>query len=637
VCGIVGTFNFRSLAPVDERSIERMTRLLAHRGPDAEGLYVDGPVGLGHRRLSILDLSDRGRNPMFTADGRYAIVYNGEVYNFLELRRDLERRGEVFRTDTDTEVLLRLYVRLGPACLDQLNGMFAFAIWDTVERTLFLARDRAGIKPLYYAETPDGVAFASEAKSLFCQDGVPRTVDPSALDACLTFGYTPGERTPFRGVKKLLPGWAMTVSTGGIRQSEYWDVRFDPNESRGVEQTAAELRELLTDAVKIQMRSDVPVGVFLSGGLDSSATVALLAASGFDRVKTFSVAYRGGGRYDETRYARLVAEHFGTVHEVLYLDEARFGAFIPDYVWYMDEPVAEAAGISLFFIAQLLRQHVTVALSGEGSDELFGGYQIYRYMSWLERYRRMPRWCRERIVAPLLARIGSRKLTKYMRLGARPLENRYTGVNQFDSLAPLYSSDLERATSMAPEASLAELFARAPDSDALAQMLYVDFKSWLPDDLLIKADRMTMANAVELRVPFLDHRVVEYAATIPSGMKQCRGTVKWILKRALRGRLPRAILTRSKVGFPTPLARMFRGPLADYVQDLLLSRRCLERGYFERSAIETVLQAHRAGAVDHHDTLWRLIVLEEWHRRFIDAPRSVWATSDLTRAQPVTP
>ena len=413
----------------------------------------------------------------------------------------------------------------------------------------------------------------------------------------------------------------MTVCAQGVRRHQYWDLNFCPATGRSAQQTASELRELLLDSVKLHMRSDVPVGVFLSGGLDSSATVALLAEAGFEQLKTFSVAYRGeGGQYDETPHAQLIADRFQTDHHALYVDPTEFGELVPHYVWHMDEPVTEAAAISLYLVARLLRQHVTVALSGEGADELFAGYQVYRYMKWLERYRRLPAWTRTALLEPLLMRFGPPKVRKYARLAAKPLADRYLGVHLYEPVRDqLYSDDFVDLVAKDGRTSpLSSLYEGLRTHDPLTQMLYVDFKTWLVDDLLIKADKMTMANSVELRVPFLDYRVVEYAATIPSEMKQRGGTVKWILKQAMTGILPDEVLRRKKVGFPTPVARMFRGKLAGYVQDVLLSSRSVSRGYFRPGDVRALLEKHRNGQVDGHDQLWRLVVLEEWHRCFPD-------------------
>jgi asparagine synthase (glutamine-hydrolysing) len=597
-----------------------MADVVAHRGPDADGFYLAGPVGLAHRRLAILDLSERGRQPMATPDGRFVIVFNGEIYNYLELRAGLEREGYAFRTDTDTEVLLALYATKGRRSLSSLNGMFAFAIWDARDRELFVARDRIGIKPLYYTQTGDGVLFASEAKSLFAYPGVRCEVDRGEIDTFMTFGYVPGERTLFRGVRKLLPGHSLTVTRDRVTDRPYWEIAYTPDESRGADETARQLHDLLLDAARIHLRSDVPVGVFLSGGLDSSSVVSLLAEAGIRGIKTFSVAYRHGDAYDESRYARLVSERFGTEHHVLYVEPHSFGQFIPDYVWHMDEPVTEAAALSLYFISRQLRQHVTVALSGEGADELFAGYQIYRYMRWLEAYRRAPAWLRAHVLDPLAGVLPHRKLQKYLSLGREPLERRYLGVSlhePWQKLA-LYSAAMRAEIARDGAEVLAPYYARSAAHDVLTRMLYVDLKTWLVDDLLIKADKMTMASSVELRVPFLDHRVVEFAATVPSRMKLHRGEVKWILKRAMAPSLPDAIVRREKTGFPTPLAVMFKSDLSGYLRDLLLSRRFLERGYFEARAVERLLAEHVCGARDHHKALWQLVILEEWHRCFVD-------------------
>ncbi len=626
MCGIAGTFNFRSRERADLAALHRMAETVAHRGPDAHGFYLDGPAGLTHRRLAILDLSEQGRQPMHTPDGRFVMVFNGEIYNYVELRDELRRKGHRFHTQTDSEVLLALYATEGAASLSRLQGMFAFAIWDTQQHELFLARDRIGIKPLYYTETPGGIVFGSEAKALFEYPGVRREVDRDQIDTFMTFGYVPGEATMFRGVRKLLPGHALLVTADGMTCREYWDVRYAPDRSRSAEDTAAELRGLLLDVTRVHLRSDVPVGVFLSGGLDSSAVVSLLSEAGIRGIKTFSVAYRDGEAFDESRYATLVSQAFGTEHHVLYVDPAQFQDFIPGYVWHMDEPVTEAAALSLYFVSRELRQHVTVALSGEGADELFAGYDIYRYMLWLERYRRAPSLLRSAIAEPIVSMVRHPKIRKYLAMARRPLTERYlgVGVSQPWQRTGLYAPGMRDALRPADNGDpLRAYYERSAGQDTLSRMLYLDLKTWLVDDLLIKADKMTMANGVELRVPFLDHRVVEFAATVPSNLKLRGGGVKWILKKAMASRLPNEILTRRKVGFPTPLERMFRRPLAGYLQELLLSPRAIGRGYFDPREVKRLADEHISGAADHHRVLWQLVVLEEWHRAFIDTPGSV--------------
>ncbi len=599
-----------------------MIQTMVHRGPDAEGVYSKGALGLGHRRLSILDLNVRSQQPMSTSDGRFTIVFNGEIYNYIELRKTLQNQRYQFKTDSDTEVLLVLFSREGPHCLHKLNGMFAFAIWDERHRSLFLARDRLGIKPLYYVETADGMVFASEIKSLLVSDQIEAQVCQPSIDTFMTFGYVPGEKTLFHGIGKLSPGHSLQVSSHGIQRHQYWDVCYQPNNTRSIAETSEELRALLLDSVRIHLRSDVPVGVFLSGGLDSSAMVALLSEAGIEGIKTFSVGYDEGPAYDETSYAKIVAAHFNTDHHALYVNPNQFVEFIPKFVWYMDEPVVESPAISLYFVAKLLKQHVTVALSGEGSDELFGGYDIYRYMQWIEHFRMIPESLRSKIVLPFFGKFGNQKINKYLRLSNVPLNQRYLGVSLHDVSYKdrLYSSrfcDLLSKSDFTLNSNL-NFFAKVSDKDALTQMLYSDMKAWLVDDLLIKADKMTMANSVELRVPFLDYRVVEYAATIPSKQKIHNGQVKWILKQALANHLPDAILRRKKVGFPTPLRLMFQRDLSEYLSDLLLSPRCLQRGYFRPAAVKNLLKEHAAGTNDHHQILWQLVILEEWHKQFID-------------------
>jgi asparagine synthase (glutamine-hydrolysing) len=408
-----------------------MGACLAHRGPDDEGYFEEGPLGLAHKRLTILDTSRRGRNPMFTRDGQVAIIFNGEVYNFLELRADLEARGETFDTQTDTEVILRLYQIEGEGMLSRLNGMFAFAIWDRRTRRLFIARDRLGIKPLYFTVSADGVAFASEIKALFAVTagaggGRPR-VNLEMLDAYMSVGYVPTERTLFQGIEKLQPGWCMTVDQDGVRTRQYWDL-VPATEEMSEDECVRNSLGLLRDSVRLQLRSDVPLGVFLSGGVDSSAVVALMHEMGIRDIRTFTVAYDFGPEFDETRYARQVAEKFGTIHREIFVKPQEFRDFIPSLVWHMDEPVTESAAISLFFVSKLAREDVVVVLSGEGSDEVFGGYPIYKYMQELERYRRLPASLRSGLLNPALNLLGG-KWKKYTELSNQPLARRYSGVS----------------------------------------------------------------------------------------------------------------------------------------------------------------------------------------------------------------
>jgi asparagine synthase (glutamine-hydrolysing) len=620
MCGIAGIVNVE-VAP-RSADIDAMIADIAYRGPDGVGqvcLETDG-VALGHRRLSILDLSEAGSQPMASRSGRFWVVYNGEIYNYLEIRRELEALGHAFRSGTDTEVLLCAYEQWGAACLERFMGMYAFAIWDREKRQLFAARDRLGIKPLYYRETPHGILFASEIKSILAVQPESGEVDVSLIDAYMDFGYVPGEATLHRGIRRLLPGHSLTWRDGRASVSRYWDLRFGEQNGEDIAACAGRLEAMLKDSISLHLRSDVPLGVFLSGGIDSSAVVALLSPGASSGLKTFSVAYDFGPDYDETPYAREVAAAFSTDHHEVRVTPREFLDFVPDYIWHMDEPVTEAAAISLYHVSKLAREHVVVCLSGEGSDEMFAGYDFYTYNLAIERARRVFGAGMFRGLAGLAARLGRfARLRKYLELAGRPLEQRYRGISSYErgKKAALYSGGF---TACAAEgnagcsAFIEELFTRSRDWDPLSRMLYFDTKTWLVDDLLIKADRMSMATSIELRVPFLDHRLVEYAATVPSRHKIRGGDTKYILKRTMQGHLPPRIVRRRKMGFPTPLEIMFRGELFDYARDTLLSSQAINRGYFDKQAVERLLLDHRHGKAANHREIWQLLVLEEWHR-----------------------
>ena len=633
MCGIAGLYSFRSGRPVACDEVGAMADRMAHRGPDDSGVFTDGPLGLAHRRLTILDTSRRGRGPMATPDGAVTITYNGEVYNFLELKKELEASGCSFRTKTDTEVLLRLYQERGDSFLTLLNGMFAFALWDRPRRRLLLARDRLGIKPLYYTWTADGIAFASEIKALLTVPGVRAEVDPEMLDAYMSVGYVPTERTMFRGIHKLQPGWAMRIEGGRAELFQYWDLDPKPQPMSEAE-CLEEVTALLTDAVRLQLRSDVPLGVFLSGGVDSSAVVALMHELGVTDIETFTVAYDFGPQFDETRYARQVAEKFHTRHHEVYVTPAEFRDFIPSLVDHMEEPVTEAAAISLYKVARLARERVVVVLSGEGSDEVFGGYPIYSYMQALERYRRVPAALRNGLINPLLERMGG-KWGKYTHLSRLPLPERYAGVSFYESPGKeaLYLPEVRNSfNGSAMPGLIARYYEKTEGRDAISRMMGLDVKSWLVDDLLVKADKMTMACSLELRVPFLDHRLVELGARIPAALKVRGFTTKYILKKAMEPYLPREILYRPKMGFPTPLAHMFKGEMKGYVADVLGSERSLDRGYFRPEEVRRLVAEHLSGARDHHRVLWQLLVLEEWHRRFVDGEGALTPRPDRAAA-----
>ncbi len=597
---------------------------IPYRGPDGSGCKVIGEdgVALGHRRLSILDLSEAGRQPMSDPDEQFWITFNGEIYNYLEIRRELQALGYSFRSDSDTEVLLRAYEHWGASCLQHLMGMYAFAIWDRRKRELFAARDRLGIKPFYYKRTAHGLLFASEVKSILTVSSGPRAVETSLIDTYMDFGYVPGEQTMHKGVERLLPGHMLMWRDNRISIASYWDLRFDSQVDSGLQAHAERVRTLLQDSVRLHLRSDVPLGVFLSGGIDSSAMVALLTPGASSGLKTFSVAYDFGPNYDETPYAREVSRAFGTDHHEIRVTPHQFVEFVPQYIWHMDEPVTEAAAISLNYVAKLAREHVVVGLSGEGSDELFAGYDFYRYNLAIEKARKVLGGGGFGGLARLTRGINRMaKLHKYLSLASETLEERYRGISSYERAkkSGLYSAGFAEAARHKEQrcaAFIEALFKQTSDLDPLSRMLYFDTKTWLVDDLLIKADRMSMAHSIELRVPFLDHRVVEYAASIPSRYKIHGSSTKHVLKCALQDLLPKRIIDRRKMGFPTPLEIMFRGELFGYAHDTLLSEQATSRGYFDTAAVRRLLLDHRAGTSANHREIWQLLVLEEWHRRF---------------------
>jgi asparagine synthase (glutamine-hydrolysing) len=614
MCGIVGIYRFKSQRPVQASEIDAMCRTMAYRGPDGQGIYCDGHLGFGHLRLSIIDTHERSNQPMHTADQQQVLIYNGELYNYVELREQLQQQGENFVTQSDTEVLLKSWQTQGDACLTQLNGMFAFAIWDKAQQALTLVRDHTGIKPLYYAFTPEGLVFASEIKAILTQ--LPQRPAPNVrlLDAFMSLGYCPGEETFFTGVYRLRPGHSLTVSATHCQQKAYWDLKFTPTADFGEHYYLQQTRDLLKDAVRLQLRSDVPLGVFLSGGVDSSAVVATMRQLGVPEINTFSINWDYGKNFSEAPYARQVAQMFNTRHHEFTMNAQDFCDFLPNYVRYMDEPVTEAAAISLFYIAKQAREHVTVVLSGEGADEVFGGYSIYRFMAWLESYRCLPKAMRQHLLDPILQKLHP-TLRKYSLLSQLPLNERYLGVSlqERSSVMALYSPEfLPTALENGVRTLTMPYYAKVAGATVQQQMQYLDVKTWLVDDLLIKADRMTMANSLELRVPFLDHRWLDFAGRLPTRYRLKNGKPKYLLKKSLEGTLPKSLLYRRKMGFPTPVSAMLKGPLKNMMFDTLNTGRLRQQGYFKWDLVEKMMHEHTQGVAEHHRILWPLLVLEQW-------------------------
>lgn len=626
MCGFCGIYSFDPQGKVSGEELRSMIEVLRHRGPDDEGFYIREEIGFAHRRLSIIDLAT-GHQPMTMRGERAVIVYNGEVYNYLELREDLERKGRSFQTKSDTEVILANYLEKGIEGVKDLNGMFAFALWDGEEKALFLVRDRLGIKPLYYLVDKDRLAFASECKSLLRLAAFRAEPHLPAIDDFLTLGYGQGEETPFKGIRRLLPGTYLKCRAKGIIKKRYWDLPSREERSLlwkegGKEEEAGKrLRVLLEDSIRLRLRSDVPLGIFLSGGIDSSLVVGLLAAKAQTPLKTFSIGFDAGKEFNELAYARLISETFRTEHHEMILSPEAFKRTIPDFIYYMDEPNTESPAISLYHIARCAREHVTVILSGEGADEIFAGYPIYHKMALLDGYRKIPSFLRIALLNPVLRTLfPGWKTEKYLRLSARPLERRYTGVHLLNFLERenLYRNTFRDA--LGSYDCLREIerhYQESDDPSPLQKMLYLDSKIWLPNDILLKADKMTMASSLELRVPFLDHRIVEFAYSLPARFKLRGGRTKVLLKKTAEGILPSRVIHRKKMGFPTPISLMFRKELSGYLRDLLLEPNASIYRYVNYPYVRERINRHLSGQEDHHLFLWQMLVLEEWHRKFI--------------------
>jgi asparagine synthase (glutamine-hydrolysing) len=623
MCGIAGRVNQH--APVDRDELFRMTEVVAHRGPDDHGYHLRPRVGLGHRRLSIVDLAG-GRQPLANEDESIWIVFNGEIYNHLQLRRELIARGHRFRTKSDTEAIVHAYEEWGAeGCAQRLRGMFAFAIWDEKEQALTLVRDRLGIKPLYYAQLGHDLVFGSEIKSLLEANGLDARVDDEALSAYLTLRYVPAPRTLFEGVHKLSPAHLLRWRRGTMTVGTYWDLADVPvrDGTPPTELDAAfELRTHIDQATEMRLMSEVPVGAFLSGGIDSTViTEAMLRArDARGPLQTFSVGYEGstGGAEDELAFARRAAQALGTEHREVRVGMREAADALPKIVWHLDEPVADAACVPLYFLSKRAKEEVTVVLSGEGADEILGGYSIYQHLLRAERLRAKTALAEH--AAKLAAHLPFRRLQRAARLVREPLDRSYRGVSRaFDDALKvrLLGGDPGRGANHL----LAPHWAMSQGWTALRRMLYLDTRVWLPDDLLVKADKMTMAHAIELRVPFLDHKLVEYAWALPDHLKIDGGVGKYLLRKAARGRIPDFVLDRVKKGFGTPTANWLRTGMHDLLRGVLLSASSFARDRFDIRIVAQLCERHRRGEADLSAELWPLFVLELWHREVLAPAR----------------
>jgi asparagine synthase (glutamine-hydrolysing) len=620
MCGIAGKYSLDG-APVDRALLSRMAGAMVHRGPDDEGFYIGEAFGMTMRRLSIIDLG-AGHQPLCNEDGSIWVVFNGEIYNYLELREDLSARGHRFKTASDTEVIVHLYEEMGADCVQPLRGMFAFAVWDERARSLLLARDRLGKKPLYYALRPGhALVFASELKAVLEDESVTRTLDLAALDQYTSLLYIPSPASIFREVRKLPPGHYLVCTARGVTVEKYWDIPAPPADLR-LADVPERFGELLTEAVRIRLRSDVPIGAFLSGGVDSSLVVAAMAKLMNRPVVTTSVGFPDSG-YSELPYARLVARHIGSQHHERMVP-APTPELIADLVWHLDEPFADSSAVPTYFVSMVAREHVTVALSGDGGDELFAGYGRHRVEVIEHRLRRGAGALAGRGLARAAGLLpdGTKGRNILLDLGL-PAEEACARKFYFSPRVPrlkadLYSPWLRAETErLDPLVVFKRAFRRLQSVDPLNRILGVDLGTYLCDDILTKVDRMSMAHSLEVRAPLLDHKLVEFVATLPPVWKLSRGITKVLLRRALDGAVPREAFERPKHGFVSPIGRWLRHELAGYVEDTICSRRATERGYFDARAVRALWEAHRRGQDFAHE-IWMLLVLEIWHRTFVD-------------------
>jgi len=643
MCGIAGSCNFRG-KKVDCRDIQRMTETLIHRGPNEEGVYISGEnhpgtlaqAGLGHRRLSIIDL-ETGHQPMSNEDGSIWIVFNGEIYNFRELKKVLLIKGHRFKTRSDTEVILHLYEDKDIDCVKDLRGMFAFAIWDTRKERLFIARDRVGKKPLVYHFNGKQLTFASEIKALL-QNDIKREVDPNAIDYFLTYGYVPSPRSILKEIRKLPPAHILTYDRDNLKIERYWHINY---EKKKISFTDAKekLKELLTESVSLRLVSDVPLGVFLSGGIDSSTVTALMSGLSDLPVKTFTVGFEEED-YSELEFARMVAKRFSTEHHEFIVKPNVFEV-LNKLVWHYNEPFGDSSCIPTYYVAKMARQSVTVALNGDGGDESFAGYARYKALHVGKFFKVIPKPIAyladsmfKKNRKSFIAIVSS--ILRALNLEARPryVEGFLTGLFDYpdewgryaswmscfqkQQKMSLYSDGLQTELENSAEAYIFGLIGNFNASNLVEKAMEVDINSYLPEDLLVKMDIATMSNSLEARSPFLDHKLMEFTASLPADFKMRFLTTKHILRELAKDLLPREILHRKKMGFAIPLDKWFREDLKELAYDMLLDRKCLKRGYFRKEFIKTLLDEHCSGKFSHGACIWNLLNLEIWHRTFID-------------------
>lgn len=624
MCGIAGVLEPYPHVAVDESVVHRMCQAIVHRGPDDEGIFVKAGVGLGMRRLSIIDLTS-GHQPVFNEDKTVWIVFNGEIYNFPELRDELEKRGHRFYTHTDTEVIVHLYEDLGAECISKLRGMFAFALYDERRKKLLMARDRFGKKPLHYAWADGRLLFGSEIKSILAVAPELAVVNNEALLQYLYFGYVPDPLTAFTPIQKLPPGHLLEFEGGQLKVRQYWNLpRYGTDQPMSEEECLEELERRLAEGVRIRLISDVPLGALLSGGTDSSTVVALMARASSKPVKTFSIGF-SHDEFNETSYARIVANRFNTEHHELVV-EPNVLETLETLTSSMEEPFGDSSMLPTYYVSRMARKYVTVALSGDGGDEIFAGYERYAINLRRQGFERIPRWARDLYRKQIFPRLpNNTRGRRFSYNVSLPWRERYVDSISFipsiERDMPLLSGEFREILRACenPESVMFRYFEQAPATDSVSQMLYVDTKTYLVGDILTKVDRMSMANSLEVRVPILDHLFVEWATRLPVEWKLRSGVQKYILRKlAERVGVPREVLYRRKQGFALPLVHWMRDELKDVIMSVLLEPRTLQRGYFNPKSVKCLLDEHFRERRDRSHEIWRLLMLELWHRNFLE-------------------
>jgi asparagine synthase (glutamine-hydrolysing) len=615
MCGIVSLYNKRQ-EPVQLETISAMTNMILHRGPDDDGFHLEENIALGFRRLSIIDVAG-GHQPLFNETKELWIIGNGEIYNYKELQAWLKERGHVFHTDSDIETILHLYEEVGFDAPKHLRGMFGFTIWDSRRKILFGARDHFGIKPLYYTETGDAIAVGSEIKSLLELSGVKREVNQTAFYHYLTFQYVPDPETMYRGIYRVPPAHYFVIENDRIRLERYWEVQFNPDESKPFSYFVEGTREIMLESVNKHRISEVPRGAFLSSGVDSSSIVAMLRT--FEPVKTFSVGSDIPG-YSELDYARRTAQYLGTEHHEIIVHAQRYMDELPRLVWHQDEPVADPSAILLYFVAELASQHVTVVLSGEGADEFFGGYNIYREPHSLRMFSHMPGWMKSSLRSLAEKLPDHVKGRNFLIRGSKSVEERFFGN------ALIFSEEMKKRVVMgdifrsehyrSPLSITEEIYRKASHYDDVTKMQYLDIHTWLRGNILMKADKMTMANSLELRVPFIDTKVFEFAATIPTKYKIANGTTKHVLREAMKDFLPEEIKTRPKLGFPVPTRHWLKDEFYKWAKELIFEAKVDD--LINKAYVLYMLDEHREGNADYSRKIWTILIFMLWHQIFIE-------------------